>query len=147
MSPSFLTRAFRAFRHKRMRRGSKGFMLLETLVALAIAGLVLGGFYSALSTGSLLDRRASDQAARVLLATTVLDRVGVDIPLRVGTVENGTEGSLAWELAIGDTPGPDMQLGAIFEGELIFVSVSVIDRDGDAAPVVLRAIRYAESPI
>lgn len=131
----------------RARRQTRGFTLVETLVALAIAGLVLGGFYTALSTGSLLDRRASDQAARVLLATTVLDRVGVDIPLRIGTVENGTEGAMGWELAIGDTPPPDMQLGPIFPGELIFVSVSVTDREGDAAPVVLRAIRYAEAPI
>jgi Prokaryotic N-terminal methylation motif len=128
-------------------RKARGFMLVETLVALAIAGLVLGGFYTALSTGSLLDRRASDQATRMLLATTVLDRVGVDIPLRIGTVENGTEGALAWELAIGDTPTPDMQIGPIFEGELIFVSVSVVDRDGDTPAVVLRAIRYAEAPI
>jgi prepilin-type N-terminal cleavage/methylation domain-containing protein len=131
----------------RARRRASGFTLVETLVALAIAGLVLGGFYNALSTGSLLDRRASDQAARVLLAATVLDRVGVDIPLRVGTVENGTDGALTWELAIGDTPAPDMQLGPTFEGELIFVSVSVVDREGDAPPVVLRAIRYAEAPI
>jgi prepilin-type N-terminal cleavage/methylation domain-containing protein len=131
----------------RARRRASGFTLVETLVALAIAGLVLGGFYNALSTGSLLDRRASDQAARVLLAATVLDRVGVDIPLRVGTVENGTEGTLAWELAIADTPAPDMQLGPTFAGELIFVSVSVVDRDGDTPPVTLRAIRYAEAPI
>lgn len=135
------------WRNARARHGARGFTLVETLVALAIAGMVLGGFYSALSTGSLLNRRASDQAARVLLAATVLDRVGVDIPLRVGTVENGTEGALAWELAIGDTGTPDMQLGPIFEGELVFVSVRVVDREGDTPPVVLRAIRYAESPL
>lgn len=136
-----------ACRHLIARRRTRGFTLVETLVALVIAGLMLGGFYNALSTGSLLDHRAGDQAARVLLAATVLDRVGVDIPLRIGTVETGTEGALTWALAIGETPPPDMQLGAIFAGELIFVSVSVEDRDGDAPPVVLRAIRYAASPI
>lgn len=134
-------------RRKTARRHAAGFTLIETLVALAIAGLVLGGFYNALSTGSLLDRRASDQAARVLLAATVLDRVGVDIPLRIGTVETGTEGALAWELVVSDTPASDMQLGPIFPNELIFVSVSVVDRMGDTPPVVLRAIRYAEAPI
>jgi prepilin-type N-terminal cleavage/methylation domain-containing protein len=129
------------------RRRSGGFTLIETLLALAIAALVLGGFYKALSTGSLLGDRADEQAARVLLAATVLDRVGVDIPLRIGTVETGTSGTLAWELVIGDTQAPDMQLGPIFPNELIFVSVSVTDREGGGLPVVLRAIRYAESPI
>jgi type II secretory pathway component PulJ len=131
----------------RPRLGSRGFMLVETLVALAIAGLILGGFWNALSTGSLLDRRAADQAARVLLAATVLDRVGVDIPLRIGTVETGTDGPLAWELAIAETPPPDMQLGPVFAGELIFISVAVTDRAGGAAPIVLRAIRYAGAPL
>ncbi len=129
-------------------RSSRGFTLIETLVALGVAALVLGGFYQALSTGSLLDRRAADQAARVLLAVTVLDRVGADVPLRPGTVDTGTEGRLAWELVIGETPAPDMRLGPIFPGELIFVSVSVTDpEETDAAPVVLRAIRYAEAPL
>lgn len=129
------------------RRQAGGFTLVETLVALAIAAMVLGGFYNALSTGSLLGRRADDQAARVLLAATVLDRVGVDIPMRIGTVETGTQDGLAWELVIGETPPPDMQLGPIFQNELIFLSVSVTDREGSATPVVLRAIRYAEAPI
>jgi prepilin-type N-terminal cleavage/methylation domain-containing protein len=136
-----------AARCHRARRHAGGFTLVETLVALAIAATVLGGFYNALSTGSLLGRRADDQAARVLAAMTVLDRVGVDIPLRIGTVETGTTGTLTWELVIGETPPPDMQLGPIFPGELIFVSVRVTDSDGSAPPVVLRAIRYAEAPI
>lgn len=129
------------------RHRSRGFTLIETLVALAIAGLIIGGFYSALSTGSLLNRRADHQAAKVLLAATVLDRVGVDIPLRIGTVETGTDGTLAWELVIGDRPTGDMQLGPIFEGELIFLSVSVTDRTDADASVVLRGIRYAQAPI
>lgn len=136
-------------RHRRptRRQTSRGFTLLETLVALGIAAMVLGGFYSALSTGSLLARRADDQAARVLLAATVLDRVGVDIPLRIGTVTTGRSGGLSWELVIGETPPPDMQLGAVFQNELIFVSVSVSGSESDETQVVLRAIRYAETPI
>jgi prepilin-type N-terminal cleavage/methylation domain-containing protein len=129
------------------RRPSAGFTLVETLVALAIAAMVLGGFYNALSTGSLLGQRADDQAARVLLAATVLDRVGIDIPLRVGTVETGISGTMSWELVIGDTPTSDMQLGPIFPNELIIISVSVTDREASLAPVVLRAIRYAEAPL
>lgn len=129
------------------RRKTRGFSLIEALVALAIAAVVINGFYSALSTGSLLDRRATQQADKVLLATMVLDRVGVDIPLRNGTVENGRQRELDWELIISDTPTSDMQIGEIYPNELMFVSVSVSDPSGISTPVVLRAIRYSQSPI
>jgi len=132
---------------KRAGRKTRGFSLIEALVALAIAAIVINGFYSALSTGSLLDRRSAQQAEKVLLATTVLDRVGVDIPLRIGTVENGRQRELDWELVISDIPTDDMQLGAVYRNELMFVSVSVSDPLNISTPVVLRAIRYAQSPI
>jgi prepilin-type N-terminal cleavage/methylation domain-containing protein len=131
----------------RVGRKTRGFSLIEALVALAIAAIVINGFYSALSTGSLLDRRSAQQAEKVLLATTVLDRVGVDIPLRIGTVENGRQRELDWELIISDAPTSDMQLGAVYPNELMFVSVSVSDPLSISTPVVLRAIRYAQSPI
>ncbi len=131
-----------------IRRGRmRGFTLIESLVALAIAALIINGFYSALSTGSLLDRRASAQAEKVLLATNVIDRVGIDLPLRIGTVETGTQNGLQWELIIGATPTADMQLGEIYPNELIFVSVSVTDPTETTTPVVLRSVRYAQSPL
>ena len=128
-------------------RASRGFTLLETLVALAIAAIVLNGFYTALSTGSLLDRRADQQAQKLLLATTILDRVGVDVPLRIGTVDNGSQNGLEWELIISAAPTADMDLGPIYPSELAFVFVSVNDPAAEAEPVVLRAIRYATEPL
>ena len=130
-----------------MRRGAaKGFTLIETLVALAIAAVVINGFYSALSTGTLLDRRADDQAQMVLVASTVMDQVGIDIPLRLGS-NTGQADGLAWQLVISNVRAADMQLGPAYENELIFVSVSVTDPTGDNAPVVLRAVRYTQSPL
>lgn len=133
---------------RRRQRTGKGFTLIETLVAVAVAAVVLGGFYSALSTGGLLGKRADTLAAKYLVATGILDRVGVDLPLRPGTLETGTAQGLAWDLRIAEVPPQDMQLGPIFPGELVFVSVSVTDPAATgAAPVVLRAIRYRERPL
>ncbi|PJI84925.1 prepilin-type N-terminal cleavage/methylation domain-containing protein [Yoonia maricola] len=128
------------------RSAAKGFTLIETLVALAIAAVVINGFYSALSTGALLERRADEQARMVLVASTLLDQVGVDIPLRLGNSSGQTDG-VTWQLVISNVPAADMQLGTIYENELIFVSVSVTDPTGSAAPVVLRAIRYEDTPL
>lgn len=134
-------------RRARRQPGSRGFTLIESLVALAIAAIVLQGFYAALSTGGLLERRADAQAARVLVAATVLDRVGVDIPLRDGTRRTDRLDGFDWTLAIGTTPAPDMDLGPVRAGELLYVSVSVTRPDDPAPPVTLRAVRYAQDPL
>ncbi len=130
-----------------LRRRTKGFTLIETLVALGVAALALNGFYSALSTGSLLSDRAEEQARKVLVATSIMDRVGVDIAMRSGFSDNGTAGEYNWNLVITAASSPDMQLGPVLPGELIFIFVSVTEPGSTAEPVTLRSIRYAETPL
>ncbi|MEO1563236.1 MAG: prepilin-type N-terminal cleavage/methylation domain-containing protein [Pseudomonadota bacterium] len=130
-----------------MRRiKTKGFSLLEALVSLGIAGMVLGGFYEALSTGSRLEKRADDQASQVLVATQILDRMGVDFPLRTGFSDNGQINGFDWEVVVGEVPPPDMEIGPILPGELLFVAVTVSD-PGGAPPVILRSIKYTQVPL
>lgn len=132
----------------RFHRRSRGFSLVETLVALGIAAAVLSGFYESLSTGSLLAKRSNDQAERVHLAMSVMDRVGIDLPLRAGATENGQAGPLAWSLQVGSNPAADMRLGPIYTGELLVIYVSVTDRrDPNVDPVVIRGIRFAGGPL
>lgn len=131
----------------RRRAGSKGFTLVETLVSLAIATMAVTGFYQALSQGAFMEQRADRQAEQMLVATQVLDRVGVDLPLRVGLQESGTARGLEWSLTVTERGTADMALGPVRDGELIFVYVTVGPEAADGNPLVLRGIRYAQTPL
>ena len=130
------------------RRGPQsGFTLVETLVSLAIATLAVTGFYRALSLGMFMESRADVQAEQMLVATQVMDRIGVDVPLRAGTQLTGNADGLDWSLVVSEGSTPDMNLGIIQPEELIFLYVSVESSREDGSPLVLRGIRYIETPL
>ncbi len=129
------------------RRRDKGFTLIEALVALAVATLSVVGFYQALSQGAFMEQRAGWQAEQMLVATQVLDRVGVDIPVRNGLQDNGNSRGLDWTLTIADTGTADMALGPVRGGELLYIYVSVAAVQPEGNPLVLRGIRYAQTPL
>lgn len=127
----------------RRGQGGRGFSLIEALVSLAIAAAVITGFYGALSTGMHLNARAEAQAEAALAAAGVLDRVGVDIPLRLGTQVEGQSEAGPWRLVITDLPPRDMGAVPLSDGTLAFISVAVEGRQD----VILRAVRYLQSPL
>ncbi len=131
----------------RRRRASRGFTLVETLVSLAIATMAVAGFYQALSQGLFMERRAGTQAEQMLVATQVLDRVGIDLPLRIGLQDSGTMQGLEWSLAVTDRGTADMALGPVQPGELLFIYVTVGSTRADGSPLVLRGIRYRQTPL
>lgn len=131
----------------RRRTGQKGFTLIETLVSLAIATLAITGFYQALSTGLFMERRAGMQAEQMLVATQIMDRVGVDLAIRPGLQDNGVIRGMDWTLVVSETGTPDMRLGVVQPNELLFVYVTVAPPVDDGRPVTLRAIRYQETPL
>lgn len=129
---------------RRRYRNSQGFSLIEALVALAIAAAVITGFYASLSTGLQLRTRATDQAEAIFAASAILDRVGVDIPLRLGTQQEGaTADGNAWRLIISGNPPADMPTAPIGDGTLAYISVAVTGTQD----VVLRSVRYVQSPL
>ncbi|WP_108813287.1 PulJ/GspJ family protein [Loktanella sp. Alg231-35] len=131
----------------RRRRPSRGFTLVETLVSLAIATMAVTGFYQALSQGLFMERRADVQAEQMLVATQVLDRVGIDLPLRIGLQDSGTIQGLEWSLSVTERGTPDMTLGPVQSGELAFIYVTVESPRPDGSPLVLRGIRYRQTPL
>ncbi|MEM9797753.1 MAG: prepilin-type N-terminal cleavage/methylation domain-containing protein [Pseudomonadota bacterium] len=134
---------------RRLRRThrSRGFTLIESLVAVVVATTALAGFYSAMSTGLQLGKRADQQARYVSVATMILDRVGPDYPLNPGLTENGQLDGLDWTLTISDRPTSDIALGVADPDMLAFIYVQVADPDTGEAAVTLRGIRYLETPL
>lgn len=131
----------------RRARHTKGFTLIEALVSLAIATMAVVGFYQALSQGLFMEQRSDAQAEQMLVATQVMDRVGVDVPLRIGLQDNGTQRGLEWTLAVTENGTSEMEIGPVLPGELVFLYVTVSSPRPDGEPLVLRAIRYMQTPL
>ena len=129
------------------RRNQRGFTLIETLVAMVIATIAVSGFYQALSQGAFMEQRASIQAEQMLVATQIMDRVGVDIPLRPGLQDTGTLRGLEWNYAVSGGGTPDMNIGRIRANELVYIYVTVNSDRAEGSPLTLRGIRYIETPL
>jgi general secretion pathway protein I len=65
----------------------RGFTLLEVLVALVIFGLAFGVLAQIFQTGFRQSATAERMTTATLLARSQLARVGVDLPLEIGEIE------------------------------------------------------------
>lgn len=79
---------------------SRGFTLLEVLLAFVVFSLSFAVVLQILS-GSIRNTMRSKQYTEVaLIAQSVMDTVGLDIPLEDGGEANGEVGEYTWELQI-----------------------------------------------
>lgn len=78
---------------------SKGFTLIEVLVALAIAGLAFGVALAIISESLDSAHSAAAEVTATIEAQSLLARVGREIPLLDGTLA-GRAGDLSWTIEI-----------------------------------------------
>jgi general secretion pathway protein I len=64
-----------------------GFTLLEVLVALLIFALAFGVLAQIFQTGLRQSATAEQMAAATMLARSQLDRIGIDLPIEIGEIE------------------------------------------------------------
>jgi len=83
----------------RPKRNS-GFTLMEVLIAFAILALVLGVVFRTLSSGLSHERTAGLATARVLEARSILDQLGVTLPLEDGLFDGRLATGEAWTLTV-----------------------------------------------
>ena len=120
-----------------------GFSLIELLVAFAMLGLAFGILLPTLGDNASRTTRIVAEAEAVLLARSIVDRVGTDIPLRDGSVveETNAGDDVSWRMEIRrfrDEAGSADWPVAAFR-----VTVSVTHSHG-LADVTLATLRLGE---
>lgn len=77
-----------------------GYTLVEVLVTLAIVALALGPLLSVFSDGFRRTGHSQAMAQATLHARSLLDRAGIDTPLREGLTTGQLENGFRWRLSI-----------------------------------------------
>ena len=81
-------------------RHSGGFTLLEVLLAFVVFALSFATVLEIISGSMRNTMRAREYTEVALIAQSVLDQVGLEIPLEQGTNAAGDSGEYAWEVFI-----------------------------------------------
>jgi len=113
----------------RPKRNS-GFTLIEVLIAFAILALVLGVVFRTISSGLSHERTARLATARVLEARSILDQIGVSIPLEEGLIEGRLATGEIWTLTVSllePAASDENPAGTI---NAYFTELSVAGKDG-----------------
>jgi general secretion pathway protein I len=127
----------------RLRRGrrQRGFTLIEIIVALAILAVALTALFQAFSSGLQATTATERQAAAVMLARSLLDRIGEDIPLAPGEKTGVSDDGQRWSIAIAPSPliAPEHRADSPVLPFDVQVSVATDGRQ----PVTLTTLRLA----
>lgn len=118
-------------RYRVHRNGSRqgGFTLLEVLLAFVIFSLSFAVVLQIIS-GSIRNTMRSKQYTEIaLIAQSVMDTVGLDVPLESGTEVSGESGEYDWSLQIYDYEPPVTESGVdtLFIAELTNVELLQVD--------------------
>jgi len=79
---------------------SRGFTLIEVLIAFTILAIVMGVTFAAIGNGLSQERRASATTLRVLAARSILDGLGIETPLSAGEIGGSLETGETWRVTL-----------------------------------------------
>jgi len=97
---------------------SGGFTLLELLLAFVVFALSFATVLEILSGSMRNTVRARHYTEAALTAQSVMDQVGLDIPLQQGFQGAGDEGDYRWEIEIFPYAGGETDTGVLELAEL-----------------------------
>jgi general secretion pathway protein I len=108
----------------------QGFTLLEVLLAFVVFAISFAVTLEILTGAIRNTARARQYTESALIAQSVMDQIGMDIPLRSGTSFQGEEGEYSWEVSIQAFQGSggndrSMELISLTGVELLEVECTV----------------------
>lgn len=110
-----------------LKRRNGGFTLLELLLAFMVFALSFATVMEILSGSMRNTVRARHYTEAALTAQSVMDQVGVEIPLEPGFMIKGESGDYRWELEIYEYQGAEGEFNAVELAELTQIALLQVD--------------------
>lgn len=112
---------------KHPQRRSAGFTLLEVLLAFVVFALSFAVVLEILSGSMRSTARAKEYTEVALIAQSVMDQVGLDIPLEAGFRLGGETGAYRWDLNIEPFQGNDASANSVELAELTGIDLLEVE--------------------
>jgi len=109
------------------RGPQSGFTLLEVLLAFVVFALSFAVVLEILSGSMRNTVRAREYTEVALIAQSVMDQVGLDIPLEVGGAASGEVGDYRWELDIYPFVGTAENARSVELGEMTGIELLEVE--------------------
>ena len=109
--------------------GSRGFTLLELLLAFVVFALSFATVLEILSGSMRNTVKARQYTEAALTAQSVMDLVGTEIPLQPGFTTTGESGEFRWEVFVSDYASTDDSVGNVELAELTGIELVQVDLD------------------
>lgn len=104
-----------------------GFTLLEVLLAFVVFALSFATVME-IQSGSIRNTiRAREYSEVALIAQSVMDQVGLEIPLETGTTASGDSGNYRWDLTIDEFDDATGEVDSIALAELTGIELLRVD--------------------
>lgn len=131
-----------------MTSRANGFTVLEAIVALGLFALVMISVQRGFATGTRAVRAADQENRAVSVAKSVMASAGTDITFADGTVTEGTQAGVSWQVRTSKYQPPDTEPTQSTPG-LYWVEAEVRWRDTALSPqktLQLKTLKLGKMP-
>ncbi len=125
---------------------SRGFTLLEVLVAFVIIAVVLGAAYPGLGSAARTQGRVAEVLAATAHAESTLARIGTDLPMHRGTREIVLADGWRARVSLRPIRPEEAELWGLLGRAPWHLRVQALPPGADAAAVVLESLRIGPLP-